>query len=394
MSAGSEAGSGRSRGATTTRPITETEIVVNILIAESSRAVGGQELAVLLHAERLWKRGHRVRLVLEPQSPIMAMAQERGLPVEPFMMQQWRLPWSILAFRRLLRRERPDIVHVNSSRDSWLAALATRLLDPRPKVVRSRHISAPLTDNWATHLLYRRLFDMVIVTGGERNRQDLIHRDGIAPDRVAAFPIGLDVEHFSPAKPRSDIRTELGIPSGHLLVGIISYLRDYKGHRYFVEAAAKVLKQHHNVGFLIVGEGPEEQNIRAQVERLGLAADVRMLGFRDDLLDVFRSLDLFVIPTVEGDTIPQVLMQALAVGLPVVSTTTGSIPDVVTDGESGFIVPPRDIDALADRIGRLLADPELRAAMGGKGRRKVERSYSIDRMVDELEQVYRQVIAP
>ena len=366
---------------------------MNILIAESSRAVGGQELAVLLHAERLAKRGHRVRLVLEPQSPIMAMAQERGLPVEPLIMQQCRLPWSILAFCRLVRRERPDIVHVNSSRDSWLAALAARLNTPRPKVIRTRHISAPLTNNWATHLLYRRLFDMVIVTGGERNRQGLIHRDGIAAERVAAFPIGLDVEHFSPARPRKDIRIELGIPSGHLLVGIISYLRDYKGHRYFVEAAATVLKEHQGVSFLIVGEGPEEQNIRSQIERLGLGTDIRMLGFRDDLLEVFRSLDLFVIPTVEGDTIPQALMQALAIGLPVVSTTTGSIPDVVTDGESGFLVAPRDVDALAGRIGQLLAEPALRASMGRLGRQHVEKCYSIDRMVDELERVYRQVIA-
>ena len=366
---------------------------MNILIVESSRAVGGQELAVLLHAERLVKRGHRVRLVLEPQSPIMAMAHERELPVEPFLMQRWRMPLSILAFRRLLRRERPDIVHVNSSRDSWLAALATRLSLSRPKVVRTRHISAPLTNNWATHLLYRRLFDMVIVTGGERNRQDLIHRDGIAADRVAAFPIGLDVEHFSPAKPRKDIRAELGVPSRHLLVGIISYLRDYKGHRYFVEAAAKVLKEQQGVTFLIVGEGPEEQNLRAQIERLGLTAEVRMLGFRDDLLDVFRSLDIFVIPTVEGDTIPQVLMQALAIGLPVVSTTTGSIPDVVIDGKSGFIVAPRDVDALADRIRRLLNDPLLRKRMGESGRQRVEGSYSIDRMVEELERVYRRVIA-
>ena len=366
---------------------------MNILIAESSVAVGGQELAVLLHAERLLKRGHRLRLVLEPRSPIMAMAKERGLPVEPFVMRQWRLPLSILAFRRMLTRERPDIVHVNSSRDSWIAALATRLLTPRPRVIRTRHISAPLSNSVTTQWLYRRLFDMVIVTGGERNRQDLIHRDGLAPDHVAAFPIGLDVEYFSPAPPQHDIRSELGIPSGHQLVGMISYLRDYKGHRYLVQAAAKVLKQHQGVAFLIVGEGPEEQNIRAQIERLGLTADVRMLGFRDDLLDVFRSLNLFVIPTVEGDTIPQVLMQALAIGLPVVSTTTGSIPDVVADGESGFLIPPRDVDALADRIGRLVTEPALRTAMGRRGRETVERSYSIDRMVDRLEQVYGQVIA-
>ena len=365
---------------------------MNILIAESSMAVGGQELAVLLHAERLVKRGHRILLVLEPRSPIMAMASERGLPVEPFVMRQWRLPLSILAFRRLLARERPDIVHVNSSRDSWIAALATRLLRPRPKVIRTRHISAPLNKNATTHLLYRRLFDMVIVTGGERNRQDLIYRDGLSPERVAAFPIGLDVEEFSPAHPRHDLRAELGIPSGHLLVGMISYLRDYKGHRYLVDAVPLVLAEQPEVTFLIVGEGPEEQNIRAQIARLGLTASVRMLGFRDDLLDVFRSLNLFVIPTVEGDTIPQVLMQALAVGLPVVSTTTGSIADVIKDGESGFLVPPRDVAALAERIVRLLRDPSLREAMGSRGRRTVVQSYSIDRMVDELQRVYRQVL--
>ena len=366
---------------------------MKIVIAESSTAVGGQELAVLLHAERLVKRGHQLRLVLEPQSPIMAMAKVRGLPVEPFVMRQWRLPWSILTFRQLLRRERPDIVHVNSSRDSWLAALAVRLVRPRPKLIRTRHISAPLTNNAATHFLYRRLFDMVIVPGGERNRQDLIQRDGLAPDRVAAFPIGLDVEHFSPAAPAHDLRAELGIPAQHALVGLISYLRDYKGHRYFVEAAATVLKEQPGATFLIVGEGPEEHNIRAQIERLGLTANVRMLGFRDDLLDVFRSLDLFVMPTVEGDTIPQVLMQALAIGLPVVTTTTGSIPDVVVDGKSGFIVPPRDAEALADRIAQLLADPALRAAVGRRGRETVKQSYSLDRMVDELERVYRQVLS-
>ncbi|MBS0177228.1 MAG: glycosyltransferase family 4 protein [Nitrospira sp.] len=366
---------------------------MNILIAESSMAVGGQELAVLLHAERLVKRGHRILLVLEPRSPIMAMAKERGLPVEPFVMRQWRLPLSILAFRRLLTRERPDIVHVNSSRDSWIAALATRMRHPHPPVIRSRHISAPLNKNATTHLLYRRLFDLVIVTGSERNRQDLIHRDGLSPDRVAAFPIGLDVEQFSPAPPRHDLRAELGIPSEHLLVGMISYLRDYKGHRYLVEAVPEVLKQHRDVTFLIVGEGPEAQNIHAQIERLGLTASVRMLGFREDLLDVFRSLDLFVIPTVEGDTIPQVLMQALAVGLPVVSTTTGSIPDVIKDGDSGVLVPPRDVAALAGGIVRLVQDASLRHAMGSRGRQRVVQTYSIDRMVDELERVYRQVMS-
>ncbi len=365
---------------------------MKILVAESSTAVGGQELAVLLHAEGLRKRGHDLRLILEPGSLIAEMASRKGLPVELVTMKRSHYPAAILAFRRLILRERPAILQVNSSRDSWIGGLAARLVHRRPKVIRVRHISTPLNNNFMTRLLYRRLVDMVIVTGGERTRRALIERDGLAADRVAAFPIGLDVEYFRPAPPDRDLRHELGLPGSQKLVGLISYLRTYKGHNYFIDAAARVLPRHSDTTFLIVGEGPEEQAIRARIESRGLTDAVKMLGFRHDLLNVFRSLDLFVIPSVEGDTIPQVLMQALAVGLPVVSTTVGSIPDVVVDGETGYVVPPRDAAALAERIEVLLEDASLRKRMGEQGRALVERLYSIDRMLDELERVYRNVL--
>lgn len=366
---------------------------MKILVAESSTAVGGQESAVLLHAEGLRKRGHDLRLILEPDSPIAEMAGRKGLPVEPVSMKRSCYPAAMLAFRRLILRERPAILQVNSSRDSWIGGLAVRLVHCRPKIVRIRHISTPLNNNFTTRLLYRRLLDMVIVTGGERTRRALIERDGLSADRVAAFPIGLDVEYFRPGPPDRDLRRELGLPGGQKLVGLVSYLRTYKGHEYFIDAAARVLPRHPDATFVIVGEGPEEQTIRARIESLGLSESVRMLGFRHDLLNVFRSLDLFVIPSVEGDTIPQVLMQALAMELPVVSTTVGSIPDVVADGETGFVVPPHDAAALAERIELLLKDSTLRKRMGEQGRALVERWYSIDRMLDELEQVYRKVLS-
>lgn len=352
--------------------------------------MGGQELAVLLHAEGLLKRGHTIRLILEPGSPICERATRLGLPVDPIPMRRLRYPIAILAFRRVILRDRPEILHVNSSRDSWIGSLAARLVPARPAVIRTRHISTPLNRNAATQFLYRRLLDMVIVTGSELTRRALIERDGLEPDRVAAFPIGIDLHQFRPGPPADDLRQELGLPAGHRLVGLISYLRAYKGHEYFIEAAAKVLSQVQDVTFLIVGEGPEEDTLRARIARLGLTDQVRMLGFREDLLNVFRSLDVFVIPSVEADTIPQVLMQALALGLPVVSTTVGSIPDVVQDGATGFVVPPRDAEALAERIVALLADPHLRHDMGARGRALVERKYSLERMLDRLERVYRQ----
>lgn len=346
-----------------------------------------------LHAESLLKRGHDLRVIVEPGSPMMELLRSKGVPVEPVLMGRSHYPTAILAFRGLLQRIRPAILHVNSSRDSWIGGIASRLVSGRPAVVRTRHISTPLNRTLTTRLLYRHLLDFVIVTGGERTRRYLIERDGLDPHRVAAFPIGIDVEYFRPAPPDRDLRTELGLPPGQLLVGLISYLRSYKGHEYYVEAAKFVARQRTDVTFLIVGEGPEESRIRASIQEARLSDRIRMLGFRDDLLNVFRSLDVFVIPSVEGDTIPQVLMQALAMGLPVVSTAVGSIPDVILDGQTGFVVPPRDADALAARIQSLLSDASLRTSMGKQGRAVVERSYSLDRMLDELERVYKNVLA-
>jgi glycosyltransferase involved in cell wall biosynthesis len=366
---------------------------VKIFISESSTAVGGQELAVLLHAEGLLKRGHDLRLILEPGSPIARMAEDKKLPVTFLPMRKSRYPRAIMELRALMQQHRPEILQVNSSRDSWIGAIATRLIHQRPKIIRIRHISAPLNRNLTTRLLYRRLLDMVVVTGGEKTRRELIERDGLMAGRVAAFPIGLDVEYFRPATPDRDLRQELGVPKEHLLVGLISYLRSYKGHEYFVEAAGKIAVERDDVTFIIVGEGPEEQAIRRLIEQLGLTARVRMLGFREDLLNVLRSLNVFAIPSVEGDTIPQALMQALAVGIPVVSTTVGSIPDVVIDGETGFVVPPRNASALADRIMTLLGDDGLRARMSMKGRSLVEGTYSIDKMLDRMEAVYQRLTA-
>ncbi len=365
---------------------------MKIVMTESSGGIGGQELAVLLYAEGLRARGHDLSLVVEPGSPIHGMTKARHMPVITIPMRRKNYGSAILALRRLLSQNHTAIVHTNSSRDTWTASLAARLIHARPKVIRSRHISVPLNKNVLTRVLYRRLCDFVIVTGGELTRQALIERDGLDPRWVDAFPIGIDVARFCPGMPASDLRQRLGIPNDHRLIGIVSYLRAYKGHRYFVEAAAQVLSCIKNVTFLIVGEGPEEENLRTQIKELGLTDRILLLGFCKDEVDVMRSLDIFVLPSVEADTIPQALMQALAVGLPVVSTAFGSIPDVVKQGETGLLAVPRDAASLAEHMIVMLQDESLRKRLGANGRRLVESQYSLSRMLDRLESVYERVL--
>jgi len=118
-----------------------------------------------------------------------------------------------------------------------------------------------------------------------------------------------------------------------------------------------------------------------------------MLGYRQDSLSLLRALDVFVMPTVEGDTIPQVLLEAMAVGLPVIATTTGSIPDVVRHGVTGLLVPPRDSQAISTSIETLLTDNGLRQTLGHNASSFVANSYSLESMLNRLEEVYREVLA-
>lgn len=364
---------------------------MKIVMSEASTTKGGQELAIVRQAVGLTKRGHNVLLLLHPDSSIEHLAKERGLHCTPLPMQKLSLA-GLLGFRAVLRKERPHILHVNSSRDSWLGALAARLVCPRVRVIKSRHISVPLNRNLPTRILYRHLFDHVIGTGDRTTYRNLVERDGLRPDRVDAFPIGIDLDRHPPGPPERDLRAELRLAPDHRLVGIVSYLRAYKGHRYLIEAAERLVSRIANTTFLIVGEGPDEAVIRTQIVNAGLSGQVRMLGFRPDLLNVLRSLDVFVIPSVEGDTIPQVLIEAMAVGLPVISTTAGSIADVVIDQHTGLIIPPRDSNALAARIETLLNDAPLRRTLGANAHHHVAQHYSIDHMIDRLEQVYCRVL--
>src|SRR5262249_32458928 len=250
---------------------------MKIIMSEASTGKGGQELAIVRQAGGLQKRGHDVLLLLHPDAPIEHLAARWGLRWTSLPMRRLRFS-ALLAFRKVLRKERPDVLHVNSSRDSWLGAVAARLVYPRIKVIKSRHISAPLNRNLATRLLYRRLFDYVIGTGGQTLYRDLVERDGLAPDRVEAFPIGIDLAHHTPGNPERNRRAELGLPLNHRLIGIVSYLRSYKGHRYLIEAASQLIPRVKDVAFLIVGEGPDELAIKQQITEARLEDHVRMLG--------------------------------------------------------------------------------------------------------------------
>jgi glycosyltransferase involved in cell wall biosynthesis len=367
-------------------------MTVNVLQTESALELGGEEFRVLAEVEGLVQRGHRVILALRPNSQLQGLASAQGVPVETVMMEKWLYPIAILFLVRLISRYTIDIVHTHGSRDSWIAAIAGRLSRRKPVIIRTRHKSVPIADNFLNRVLYTQLTDRIITTG-ERVRQDLIQRNRFDGSRIVSIPTGVDLGLFRPRPDDGAFRAELGIAPQEFLVGMVSFLRDYKGYRYYIEAARLVLEREAMVRFLIVGDGPEQEALRAQIDQLGLTDRVIMTGHREDIPNILSALDLFVLTSIDAEGLPQVITQALAMEKPVVASNVGAVSEVVMHGQTGLLVPPRDPDAMAEQILLLMKDRDLGRRLAYNGRRLVEERYSLATMLDRVEALYKGVLA-
>jgi len=361
---------------------------LRILHTESSLGWGGQEIRVLTEAAGVARRGHRVLLAAPREARIHAEAARFGVEAVALPIGRKRLR-GLLALRRLLAAQPFDVVNTHSSTDSWLTALALRTLGRGPALVRTRHISAPVPRNRATRWLYGAASDRIVTTG-ERLRAQVTEESGVAPSRVVSIPTGIDLERFRPGD-RAQARRDLGLAPDAPLVGIVATLRSWKGHRFLLDAIASLSRP--GLQLAIVGDGPQREALGAQVDRLGIGERVTFAGNRDDVAPWMRAFDVFCLPSYANEGVPQSLMQAMACGLPVVTTAVGSIPEIVADGINGVVVPTQDARALAQALAGLLDDPARRAALGARALADARERFGEERMVERMIDVFREAAA-
>ena len=361
---------------------------MHIVHSESSCGWGGQEIRVLEEAAGMRSRGHRVTLLCPREARIHAEATGRGVPAVALPIARKSLA-GLSAMRAWLANAHCDVLNSHSSTDSWLAALALVGTSPRPALVRTRHISAAIPDNFATRWLYQSA-TRHIVTTGERLREQLIRDNGYRPESIVSVPTGIDLARYAPAD-RAQAKARLGLDPAQACIGIVATLRSWKGHRYLVEAFARL--EHKNARLLMVGDGPGRDNLKQQVAGLGLEERVLMPGNQADVAPWLQALDVFALPSYANEGVPQALMQAMAAGVPVISTPVGSIDELVRHEETGLMVPPQDVAALSAAIARLLADPALATRLAQAACAWVGSRYSRERMLDGMEAVFRSVAA-
>ncbi len=360
---------------------------MKILHTEASRGWGGQEIRILNETAGMMQRGHAVKIACTPGSNIAREARARGIEVVELALEKPSFS-AALALRRQLRAEPVDIINTHSSADSWLAAAATRYWRGRPKIVRTRHISAPVAKHWLARWLYQNATDHIVTTG-ERLRQTLISDNGIDAAHVTSIPTGVDTGYFAPGD-QARARAALGLPQSGLIIGIVATLRSWKGHACLLDAFAGLGRD--DVHLLIVGDGPQRENLTQRIDQLGLQRRVSLPGNQADVRPWLQAMDIFTLPSWANEGVPQGIMQAMACELPVVSTPVGSIDELVVDGETGLMTEPKNATALAAALSRLLEDKNLRRQLGRAARQRVEQQFTDTVMLDRMEAVFEKTV--
>jgi glycosyltransferase involved in cell wall biosynthesis len=364
---------------------------VHTIVQLSSTAIpGGAEMVVSRLAAALNRNRFRSIVCLFHHGWLEDRCRAQGvethiIPIDG--MFDWR--WG-RAFVKFLKANRVSLVHTHEFTANTYGAAAARVAGI--PVVATIHGKSYFLEHLKRRLAYRvasQIATMVAVS--EDLKQFVCNSLGIATDRLHVVYNGVPILELPERSDCALLLRELGVPADHKIVGVIASLYPVKGHKYLLQAIPEVIKVMPKSTFLIVGRGELDLDLRRLAKELDVERYVRFLGFRNDVLRFLRLIDLFVLPSLsEGLSIA--VLEAMAAGKPVVATRVGGNPELIVDGETGFLVPPMNADALASQIIDILKDETLRVKMGNAGHSRAINTFSLKRMVDGYEELYEQCI--
>jgi len=368
-----------------------TKDTVDVLHVIRSFEIGGAEKLVLKLASAQAASGGVVPQIasLMGIGPLREEASARGLITHVVGVGGVKYVSGMCRILRLLKRLKPDIVHTHNFLSHVHAAPVARVL--RIPVVHTKHGRAVTSIGWAPWLrraIYN-LADRIVVVSGETGTA-FREKTGVDESKIRVVYNGIDTGGLS-GPGRDDARGRLGIPSGVKVLGTVSRLDRVKDHDTLLEAFARVVSRRKDCLLIIIGDGPERGNIERKVEALGLDESVRLIGFTDQVPLYLAAMDLFLQPSKE-EGLSMTILEAMAAGLPVIATPVGGTPEVIDDGETGRLVDVGNAEKLASCIVEFLEKPDEYAVMAKNARLRVEREFTLERMAEGYEKVYREVL--
>jgi glycosyltransferase involved in cell wall biosynthesis len=363
-------------------------------VAESTGWAGGERYLLALASE-LDRKRFRLSVIVPDDGPLVRRLHALDVETARVPLNDRLIhPRALRGLARTLARLEPAIVQSHGARSNVYTRLAARYVAV-PAVVSTVHnslfdyeVSGPRR---AAYVLAERLTSPLadrIVAVSRAIAADLAERYRLDARRIVVIPNGIDAWAFRPARPAAAVRAELRIPAGHRVVVMAGRMTAQKGWDLLLESAARLAPARRDLAWVLVGDGPLRAALIRRAEELGVAAC--FTGAREDMADVLGGADLVVLAS-RSEGLPFTLLEALALGKPVVATRVGGVPEVLDEGRCGRLVPPNDAAALATAIASVLDAPDA-AAMAARGRARVESAYTLDAMVRGLERVYETVL--
>jgi glycosyltransferase involved in cell wall biosynthesis len=373
--------------------------------------MGGPALHVAYLSAGLRARGYETQLVAgevsRGEESMAFVAEAEGVPVTTLahLHREISPARDLLAtFRlaRILRERRPHILHTHTAKAGAIGRLAVLLAGrARPPVVVHTFHGHVLRGYFGrvragafrlVERLLARVADALIAVSPEV-RDDLVALKVAPASKFTVIRLGIRLdERLSGRGAREETRRALGIAGDRFAVGWIGRMTAVKRADDVLRAFALLRERGVDACLCMVGDGPDHDGAEQLAGELGIVRDCLFTGYQEDVGAFFSAFDVFVLPSANEGT-PVTAIEALAGGCPVVATRVGGVPDVVRDGEDGFLVDPGAVGDLADRLARLAADPALRARMGAAGRERVVARYSVDRLIDDVDRLYRDLLA-
>jgi len=348
---------------------------------------GGIERRLAALLPRLNSPPFRVSVVcIRERGPLADELEKAGVPVAVVPFRSRLDPRGLRALARWLRREHVSLVHSHMYRSNVPATIAARFARVPAVLCQIHNINTWETcrQRWMDRFLLRWRSAMVAVS--EEVKRDVVANLGCSPEFVRVLYNGVDVEEFASAAPDPELRRSFGAGDGRLLVVVLARLVEQKKHTRLFRALERVRDRLPPVRVLLVGEGKLRRELEREVRERHLDDIVAFAGFRDDIPAILAIADLSVL-TSDREGFSNAAVESLAAGVPVVATDVGGNREAIVDGETGFLVPPDDVEQLARSIEKLLGDGDLRRRMGEAARKRA-RLFSLDRMLEETRNLY------
>lgn len=353
---------------------------------------GGSEAHVIRLSEGLRKRGHEAEILcVFEEGRLGALARQKGIPLEALNL---RYGWgfqTLAGILKTLRVRKFDILHTYLFGFHFFGGMPARLARV-PVVISSRRDVELSQKNKILWLekLGNGFADKVVCCSKAVERW-VLEREQIAPERLVTLYNGVDTKEFAGPISGKKIREEFHIPGEDPVIGTISNFSFKKGYPYLFEAAERVFSDFPNAWFLWVGFGPLEEEMKRKASESSYGSRMIFAGLRRDIPELIAAMDLFVFASLwEG--LPNVVLEAMAMAKPVVSTAVGGVPEVIHSGQEGLLIPPKDSVSLAHSIVELLRHPDKAKRMGEQALKKIHEEFTLERMIDDYEKFYLEML--